>query len=152
MNSQQLLYINIFLGVVFLLYFLFGRSRPAAPTRLNLKNKETPLPKNPNPDQLDSQKKQQPQITSKMTILEPETDQARAEFSAQSTPKNLAIFFIYNGHDWEAHNVLGVAQGANMKIVTESYQKLLETSDPKSYEFLEAAYKAILSKKRRDVL
>lgn len=87
-----------------------------------------------------------------MTILEPETDQARPEFSAQGTPKNLAIFFIYNGHDWEAHNVLGVAQGANMKMVTEAYQKLLQTSDPKSYEFLEAAYKAILAKKRRDVL
>lgn len=87
-----------------------------------------------------------------MTILEPETDAPRAEFSAQSTPKNLAIFFIWNGHDWEAHDVLGVAQGANMKIVTERYQEILRVSDPKSYEFYEAAYKAILSKKRRDVL
>ena len=152
MNSQQLLYINIFLGVLFLLYFLFGRSAPKAPTRLNLKNKETPIDKNINSDRLDSQKKQQPQLTSKMTILEPENDQPRAEFSAQGAPKNLAIFFIYNGHDWEAHHVLGVAQGANMKAVTESYQNLLATSDPKSYEFLETAYRAILSKKRRDVL
>ncbi len=87
-----------------------------------------------------------------MTILEPETDEPRAEFSSMGTPKNLAIFFIYNGHDWEAHHVLGVAQGANMKVVTEIYQKLLQTSDPKSYDFFEAAYKAILNKKRRDVL
>lgn len=146
MNSQQLLYINVILGVLFLLYFLFGRGQPKAPTRLNLKNKETPLAKNPEPDRLiDSSKKQQPQITSKMTILEPEIPGA-------NTQKNLAIFFIYNGHDWEAHNVLGVAQGANMKIVTEAYQKLLQTSDPKSYDFIEAAYRAILSKKRRDVL
>lgn len=154
MNSQQLLYINIFLGVVFLLYFLFGRSEPKAPTRLNLKNKDTPIdPKlTSNPTPIESQKKEQPQITSKMTILEPEDNTPRPEFSAHATPKNLAIFFIYNGHDWEAHSVLGVAQGANMKLVTESYQKLLETSDPKSYEFLEAAYKSILSKKRRDVL
>ena len=87
-----------------------------------------------------------------MTILEPETDLLREEFSAAGQPKNLAIFFIYNGHDWEAHHVLGVAQGAHMKKVTENYQKMLETSDPKSYDFLEAAYKAILNRKRRDVL
>jgi hypothetical protein len=87
-----------------------------------------------------------------MTILEPEAEAPRAEFSSMGTPKNLAIFFIYNGHDWEAHHVLGVAQGANMKVVTEIYQKLLQTSDPKSYDFFEAAYKAILNKKRRDVL
>ena len=144
MNSQQLLYINLILGVVFLLYFFFGRGQPKAPTRLNLKNKETPLEKPLNPDRLDSQKIQQPQITSKMTILEPETEQTQA--------KNLAIFFMYNGHGWEAYGVLGLAQGANMKSVTESYQKLLELNDPKSYDFLEAAYKAILEKKRRDVL
>ncbi|MBC7754673.1 MAG: hypothetical protein H7Z71_10580 [Moraxellaceae bacterium] len=142
MNSQQLLYINIVLGVVFLLYFVFGRNQPKAPTRLNLRNKDTPQ----------SPQIQQPLLTAKMTILEPENESAKKEFSQAAQPKNLAIFFIYNGHDWEAHGVLGVAQGANMKGVTESYQKLLETTDPKSYEFLEAAFKAILSKKRRDVL
>lgn len=87
-----------------------------------------------------------------MTILEPEDNSFKVTPSTQASPKNLAIFFIYNGHDWEAHDVLGVAQGANMKIVTECYQELLRVSDPKSYEFYEAAYKAILSKKRRDVL
>jgi hypothetical protein len=143
-NSQQLLYINLVLGVVFLLYFVFGRSKPRAPTRLNLKNKETPLEKPLNPDRLESQKIQQPQITSKMTILEPETEQSQA--------KNLAIFFMYNGHGWEAYSVLGLAQGSNMKTVTESYQKMLEINDPKSYDFLETAYKAILDQKRRDVL
>ena len=148
MNSQQLLYINVILGVVFLLYFILGRSQPKGPTRLNLKNKDTPLEKDPNPDRLISQKNQQTvdqkQLSSKMTVLEPETESPQG--------KDLAIFFMYNGHGWEAYSVLGVAQGANMKTVTESYQKLLEASDPRSYEFLETAYKTILSKKRRDVL
>ena len=144
MNSQQLLFINIVLGVVFLLYFGFGRNQPKAPTRLNLKNKDTP-----NSPKL---QQSQPQLASKMTVLEPENESLKKEFSSTSQPRNLAIFFIYNGHDWEAYSVLGVAQGANMKVVTESYQKLLETSDSKSFEFLEAAFKTILSKKRRDVL
>lgn len=108
-----------------------------------------------NEAQIESQKKQhisQASLTSKMTVLEPETENPRGEFSAAGTPKNLAIFFIYNGHDWEAHSVLGVAQGAHLKTVTEHYQKMLESSAPDSYDFLEAAYKAILKRKRRDVL
>lgn len=131
MNSQQLLYINIILGVLFLIYFLFGRKGQKAPTQLNLKNKDTPIP---------LEKPQTPALESKVTILEP------AEASA--TQKNLAIFFIFNGHDWEAYSVLGVAQGANLTAVTAAYQKLLSTSDPQSFEFLEAAYQAILKKKR----
>lgn len=91
-----------------------------------------------------SQQNQQTAIDSKVQILEPET--------SATSQKNLAIFFIYNGHDWEAHSVLGVPQGASLKTVTESYQKLLAESDAQSYDFLEAAYKAILKQKRPTVL
>lgn len=79
-----------------------------------------------------------------MTVLEPETK--------TTSQKDLAIFFMYNGHDWEAHDVLGVAQGANLKIVTEKYQKLLAENNTQSYDFLEAAYQAILKRKRNTVL
>lgn len=83
-----------------------------------------------------------------MTVLEPEEKNAMKSAEQKFSQKNLAIFFIYNGHDWEAHGVLGVPQGANLKTVTESYQKLLSESDSKSYDFFEAAYKAILKQKK----
>lgn len=145
MNSQLLLYINVALGILFTLYFLFGRSKPNSPTRLNLKNKDSEPFEATNVDrtQVLLQKK-----SPNMTILEPEDESV----NIKKQPKDLAIFFIYNGHDWEAYTILGVAQGAHMKAVTEAYQKLLKTSDPQSYPFYEAAYKSILSKKRRDVL
>ncbi len=116
------------------------------PTRLNLKNKSKL-------DQVISEQTSEvlklktlkaSAYNPKMTILEPDTE--------ATLQKNLAIFFIYNGHDWEAHSVLGVAQGAQLKIVTEAYQLSLQKTDPQSYPFLEAAYQAILIKKRRDVL
>jgi hypothetical protein len=143
-NSQQLLYINIFLGLLFLVYFVFGRSQPKAPTRLNLKNKDT-VPESP---VLDKNIKPDTLLTSKMTVLEPEL-KINIVVETQSSQKELAIFFIYNGHDWEAYNVLGVAQGANLKTVTDAYQKLLAKGDVQSYNFIESAYTAILQKNKK---
>ncbi|MNL73123.1 hypothetical protein D3C87_1985380 [compost metagenome] len=55
--------------------------------------------------------------------------------------------FNYNGHSWDAYEVLGVPAGASMKIVTDAYQTALRKSDKESMEFLETAYNAILHKK-----
>lgn len=149
MNSQQLLYINIVLGGLFLLYFIFGRPKPKAPTRLNLKNRDTILSADDANALMGNQidKTAQTLLNSKVTLLEPETD-----LKNTNRQKDLAVFFVYNGHDWEAHGVLGVAQGASMKVVTDEYQKMLATCDSKSYDFLEAAYKALLLTKRKDRL
>lgn len=155
MNSQQLLYINLIIGGVFLLYFLFGRTLPKSPTRLNLRNKDTP--EDP------SLKMASEQFTSKTTalnsakpnvvILEPENQPYSSQNSQSTAPaKDLAIFFMYNGHDWEAYTVLGVPQGAKLQTVTQAYQNLIQTQDSSSYEFLEQAYQSILNKKRRDTL
>jgi hypothetical protein len=149
-NSQQLLYINIILGGLFLLYFIFGRSPPKAPTRLNLKNKDTAGLIDDANAQSANQIDKTPQtlLNSKVTLLEPETENK----APKNTQKDLAVFFVYNGHDWEAHHVLGVAQGSNIKVVTEEYQKMLARTDSKSYDFLEAAYKALLQSKSKDRL
>ena len=40
MNSQQLLYANIVIGILFVAYFLFGRGKQRQPTQLNVKAKE----------------------------------------------------------------------------------------------------------------
>ncbi len=70
------------------------------------------------------------------------------EASDRAAPtKELNILFIYNGHSWDAYEVLGVPAGANLVDVTSAYQQTLRTADPESHEFLETAFKAILAKK-----
>ena len=66
--------------------------------------------------------------------------------------RQLSIQFMYNGHDWEAHDVLGLPQGATLPMATEAYQKLLQGSDSNSYPFYEAAYNAILDKNKKHYL
>lgn len=160
MNSQQLLYINLILGGLFIAYFFFGRTSPKAPTRLNLKNKnESPKSESPKSEveiKIEIEKKTDHRITSSkdsMIILEPENNEGSKNKTEKSAQKELAVFFIYNGHDWEAHHVLGIPQGASLKFITDSYQALLSHTDPKSFDFLEAAYKSLLqSKRNRDRL
>lgn len=53
---------------------------------------------------------------------------------------------MYNGHDWDAFEVLGVPAGTRIDLVTAHYQNLVQTSDKDQLPFLEAAYLAILHK------
>lgn len=58
--------------------------------------------------------------------------------------RQLNILFLYNGHDWDAHQVLGVPAGTSLSVVTQRYQQLIKSSDAGQIQFYEAAYRAIL--------
>jgi hypothetical protein len=142
---------------------MFGRGKPRAPTKLNMKANED-FSKSIIPKGMTNQK---------ITLLEPETiadsngvetnsnantnlnsDSANANATvidlnaarAAKPVKNLNIYFMYNGHEWEAHEVLGVPAASQMPAVTEMYQKLILTSDPSTFQFYEAAYQSILKR------
>lgn len=146
MNSQQLFYFNVIVGIAFVLYLLLGRRRPNESTRLNLKKKSSEeavatekvqvLPPPP---------KVTPELSSKVTILDPETPENTVGLNKS---KNLAAFFIYNGHDWEAHSVLGVPQGANLQRITDAYQKLILSAPPEQLPFYEVAYNTLVQRRK----
>ena len=155
MDSQQLLYI-ILISLVFLFgLFLTVRRKPNQPTKLNVKAGEdfhltpTKKPVETKANNLIDKLKDLPipievPVTKKEVWLEPDSIPEKA--------KNLSIFFMYNGHDWEAHDVLGVPQGASLTIATEAYQKLLKSEDPSTFEFYEGAYNAILQRRKKERL
>lgn len=68
------------------------------------------------------------------------------ELTPTPIEKNLNVFFNYNGHTWDAYEVLGVPAGAPLNIVTQYYQRALAGSDKESHPFLQTAYQAILAK------
>ena len=65
------------------------------------------------------------------------------------TPKNQkeVVYFVFNGHEWEAHEVLGIKSGLGLDHITKHYQHLIKTSDPSTFEFYDAAFTAILKLK-----
>lgn len=127
MNSQDFLIMNAVGAGGFLLWYLVSRGGSRRPTVLNLKAKDSAPPV--------------------VNPLPPEPTAASPVKSPSERPKNLNIMFNYNGHSWDAYEVLGVPAGANLKLVTEAYQKAIRNSERDSMEFLETAYLAILNRK-----
>lgn len=57
--------------------------------------------------------------------------------------KSLNVIFNYNGHSWDAFEVLGIPAGAKPPMVEEAYKKALKTTDRSSHDFIKTAYEAI---------
>ena len=133
MNSQQLLFLNFLILLALVLFFTLGRSKPKQPTRLNLKDP----PKDPNRVS-EASKTVRDVSPPKMPIL----------VAPKASVRGLkSTYFIFNGHDWDAYEVLGLPRDSNLATVTSHYQNQIKTSDPSTFEFYEAAYSAILKSK-----
>lgn len=137
MNSQDFLTINLVGAGAFLVWYLVSRGGPAQPTRLNMKAPDTaPTVLEPAMGELAPTQDASPVGVSSAV---------RRPSDVRSQMKVLNVMFIYNGHSWDAYEVLGVPAGASIHIVTEAYQSALKRcAGPDSVQFLETAYKAIL--------
>lgn len=155
MNSQQLFFINLILGLILLVYFWLGRSsKQKPPTRLNLKAQPTEEPVLKASTLASVSSSTQPaQMTGSVpaaAVLDAEVVSETRTTANKS--RELNLYFMYNGHDWEAHDVLGIPRGASLPMATQAYQELVKKSDPSTFEFFEAAYNTILKKRRADRL
>lgn len=64
----------------------------------------------------------------------------------EATAKDLNVFFNYNGHDWDAYEVLGIPAGANIELIRRAYHESLSKVDEPSRAFIDMAYNVILKK------
>ncbi|MDG0817877.1 hypothetical protein [Bdellovibrio svalbardensis] len=144
MNSQELLTVNVVGAGAFILWYVLARGGGKRPTRLDMNAKDSAPPLITKTAALDSAPESKPELKSEADrapaapIVHPDLVGRKA--------KSLNVMFIYNGHSWDAYEVLGVPAGASIKTVTDAYQTALRRCDTQSVEFLETAYKAILNK------
>lgn len=61
----------------------------------------------------------------------------------QAQVKELNVIFQYNGHDFDAYQVLGVPAGSSLDAIRKAYDRAISTADSDSKEFLEHAFRAI---------
>lgn len=145
MNSQEFLIVNV--TWISLLVLWYWRSRGAAskgPTELNLHAQDSAPLVIPPEERLEGRVEER---TGERAVSGPVRNYSALNLSSQAMSahaKNLNVIFNYNGHSWDAHEVLGVPAGAAMPAVTAAYQNALKKADPASYGFLETAYKSIL--------
>ena len=143
MNSQDFLTLNLIGAGAFLVWYLLSRGGSQAPTKLNMKAKDTaptvlePL-EDSNAVPVASEERQVEVVSA--------YPKPRQRTVSSTGPKVLNVMFNYNGHSWDAYEVLGVPAGSSLPIVTEAYQNALKKCDKESMEFLETAYHSILRK------
>lgn len=123
-----------------MLYFVFGRSKPKQPTVLNLKSAAKPDEKGPADEKSDAIR-----MVEAKDVTPPKNDKPTEKRLIQ---KSSPVFFMYNGHEWEAFEVLGLPKGCDIQSATSHYQNLIRTSDPSTFEFFELAYSAILKSRQ----
>lgn len=63
-----------------------------------------------------------------------------------ATSRQLNVFFNWNGHTWDAYEVLGVPAGAARETVVQAFHEC-RTKSPDSTAFLQAAADAILKRR-----
>lgn len=63
-----------------------------------------------------------------------------------SDEEELNVYFNFNGHMWDAYEILGVPAGAPMSDIEMAYLKCRMRIDEESKEILEMAYGAIQEK------
>lgn len=136
MNSQLFFLLNLVFGSIILFWFLSGRKNGSAPpTRLKMQNK------NQGGESAASRR-----VTVKKDYSNPDlfAPAPPSPGAGGRSEKMLNVFFMYNGHSWDAYEVLGVPAGANIVMCTERYQQLIKNADKGKIEFYELAMHAIL--------
>lgn len=63
--------------------------------------------------------------------------------SEQDVSVTLNVFFNYNGHSFDAYEVLGVPAGSTSEEVHSAFQKSLQGHDAGSQELFQLAFAAI---------
>lgn len=115
---QIFLYFNGFVVLLLVVYMLFWRAR-SAPSRLKLSA-----------------------TTSKRTMPMPQRPAVEAQ-TPKPKERQLNVYFQFNGHDFDAHEVLGVVAGSSLASIEKTFRTLLSSSPEDTHEFYRKAFEAV---------
>jgi hypothetical protein len=144
MSNAFLYFSLVCLGAaLFVIWFMSGRKGGYGdPTTLDMRKGEKSNP----------QRGRKPLVVEPDEVPQPKvrdvTPQKPALETPPPTPKGPPpqAHFIYNGHDWDAYEVLGVSPYSSFSEITRSYQEMIRKAEAGKHEFLQAAFSAILKK------
>lgn len=144
MSSQDVFWINAGLGLAFVALFMVRRGN-RQPTRLNLRAQAERFSggskeRHPVPAARGSKRPY-------LHLISPEALEAQ---SLSPQEKSLNVLFNYNGHTWDAFEILGIPAGSSLKVAEEAHRKAHAKSSPEARDFIDSAFQAIRSQSRRD--
>ena len=140
LSSEQLIWLNGIVILVIIGSYLFTRRKPAEPVRLRMFDGAERDVTGSAAD-----------LSNKVSTLTSDDRQRRFEaalrdpdmFCPMPASMEGAVHFNYNGHTWDAFEVLGLRPGAKADEVGRALQRTLSMVEPESRSFVRAAFEAI---------
>jgi DnaJ-domain-containing protein 1 len=79
-------------------------------------------------------------------VLRQTESQSKLSGFSENNVRELNVIFQFNGHDFDAHEVLGLAAGAAKADVDKAFLRALEEHGQDNEEIIKLAYNAIIKK------
>lgn len=128
MSSQAFFWINAGLGAAFILLFVIRRGQ-RQPTKLNMRRSGVAMVPSGS--------------ASKGRVVETMSAETIAAQRLSGKEQTINILFNYNGHSWDAFEVLGLPAGAPKGMVDEAYKREVARASESGRDFIDSAYHAI---------
>lgn len=125
MTTQQFLILNLVVLGFFVFLFFLGKRGSKAPSNLRV----TPPPPNAG--------------SANNPIIPP--DKKLALGLPEDKSRAIDSYFIYNGHSWDAYEVLGVSPESPVETIRAAFEKSIQRTDVGSHDFLKSALSTILN-------
>lgn len=116
MGLSKFFAIYFLLGIFLVFWILFSKRKK--PSRLNMRKGSERLPE--------------------MNIRKDEKTG-----KSYGKEKSLDCFFMYNGHEFNAYEVLGVPAGCQLTVAKQAYEELKSEADMSQHLFIRLAFEAI---------
>ncbi len=123
MGSTEFFWITIGICVFMLIVFSFGKGGVVPPSKLDLSKAKFKAP-----------------------TKSPAVHQEKPSIPDSPEAITLNVFFNYNGHTWDAYEVLGLPAGAKMPQVEAAMKEHMAKISAESKPFYQAAFRAIEQK------
>jgi|SRR6185312_3600754 len=130
MSSEVFVWVNLGIGFLLILLILIGKRGALKPSSLNLR-------KTSSGDDL-----RKPATMSKNSPKNDVHFQSKPHEAGEAKMKNLNVIFMFNGHSFDAYEVLGVPAGASFEMTEKAYHEIIKNK-PSDSEFFNAAWAAI---------
>lgn len=138
--------VNVLIVTVVVLSYAFIRRGSLPPVRLNLKARRGDLPDKGK--SLDKMPGQRDEKSLEAGVRNPSRvayrpRRERGEQTVAQDEKDLNVLFNWNGHTWDAYEVLGLPAGSSPTAVKKAFERLATSVQAESLPFITAAYEAI---------
>jgi hypothetical protein len=133
MSNEVFVWVNLGVGFLLILLLVIGKRGALKPSSLNLRRGEA----DPEEAAMKAADRRKPSKASANVHFH-----SKFNDSSEAKAKNLNVIFMFNGHSFDAYEILGIPAGSSLEVAEKAYHEAIKNK-PADEEFFSAAWAAI---------